>query len=478
MSVFMPMAEAEQSVSTRLYRSVWRWHFYAGLVVVPFLIVLALSGLIMLYGNSVETFLGAKHYVASGGDRATLADQSQAAVDAVPGNHLKLVVNPASPERATVFIVDSDGKNVVVSVDPHGPTVVDTIVKDDTWFYWANDIHGTLLIGTVGDRIIETVAGLGIILVLTGIYMWWPRNGRTLARALLPNPAARGRAIWKELHVSFGFYMAIVLLFFLISGLSWAGIWGERVVQAWSTFPAEKWDNVPLSDKTHASMNHGALKEVPWALEQTPMPVSGSAAGREGLPEGAPVDIDTVAAFARTIGFDGQFRINVPQGEDGVFTVSADSMDGDTSNATGDRTVHIDQYTGRMLADVGFAEYSAAGKAMAVGIALHQGNLGPLNTALNLLFCLLVIFMCVSGVVMWWKRRPAGRLGAPLYPRDFRAPAAILAIAAAVCAAFPLTGIGVALFAVIDFLLPKRFKEAGARAGGSDGDRRYNAARH
>jgi uncharacterized iron-regulated membrane protein len=210
-------------------------------------------------------------------------------------------------------------------------------------------------------------------------------------------------------------------------------------------------------------MNHGAMKEVPWALEQTPMPASGSHAGHRGLPDGAPINLDTVAAFARSIGFEGQFRINVPQGEDGVFTISADSMDGDTSNATGDRTVHIDQYTGKVLADIRFAQYSVAGKAMAVGIALHQGNLGPVNTALNLLFCLFILFMCVSGVVMWWKRRPAGRLGAPLYPRNYRAPAAILVIAAAICAVFPLTGLGVAVFAIVDFLLPKHLKEANAR---------------
>lgn len=462
MSISAIADAAGQPSSTRLYRSVWRWHFYAGLVVVPFLIVMALTGIVMLYGNSVETLLGAKHWVAPGGERATLLVQSEAALAAVPGSSVKLVVEPASPERATVVVLDADGKNIVVSVDPHGPTVVDTIVKDDTWFYWASNIHGTLLMGTLGDRIVEIVAGLGIILVLTGLYMWWPRNGRTWARAFFPNLWLGGRAIWKELHVSFGFYMSIVLLFFLISGLSWTGVWGEKLFQAWSTLPAEKYA-APPSDKTHASMNHGAMKEVPWALEQTPMPASGSHAGHRGLPDGAPVNLDTVAAFARSNGFREQFRINVPQGEDGVFTISADSMDGDTSNATGDRTVHIDQYTGKVLADIRFAQYSVAGKAMALGIALHQGNLGPVNTALNLLFCLFILFMCVSGVVMWWKRRPAGRLGAPLYPRNYRAPAAILVIAAAICAVFPLTGLGVVVFAIVDFLLPKHLKEANAR---------------
>ncbi|TWG95900.1 PepSY-associated transmembrane protein [Mesorhizobium sp. J18] len=53
---------------------------------------------------------------------------------------------------------------------------------------------------------------------------------------------------------------------------------------------------------------------------------------------------------------------------------------------------------------------------MAAGIALHQGNLGWWNIALNLLFCSAIILMAISGVVMWWKRRPKGKLAAPLYP--------------------------------------------------------------
>ena len=34
-----------------LYRAIWRWHFYAGLVVVPFLLVFAITGMIMVYGT-------------------------------------------------------------------------------------------------------------------------------------------------------------------------------------------------------------------------------------------------------------------------------------------------------------------------------------------------------------------------------------------------------------------------------------------
>lgn len=86
--------------------------------------------------------------------------------------------------------------------------------------------------------------------------------------------------------------------------------------------------------------------------------------------------------------------------------------------------------------------------------------MGLWNTILNTVYCLFVVFMCVSGVVMWWKRRPAGTLGAPRYPQDYRIPRGILVIALAVALAFPLTGLAIVAFAVIDLLLPKRLKQA------------------
>ena len=97
-----------------------------------------------------------------------------------------------------------------------------------------------------------------------------------------------------------------------------------------------------------------------------------------------------------------------------------------------------------------------------VGIALHEGQLGWWNVALNALFCLAVIFACVSGVVMWWLRRPIGRIGVPAYPRDFRLGLGMAAIAVAVGIAFPLGGAAILALAIIDFLLPARLKEAGS----------------
>ena len=50
----LPLSEAggrRTALSSRFYAAAWRWHFYAGLFVAPFLVMLALTGLVMLYSS-------------------------------------------------------------------------------------------------------------------------------------------------------------------------------------------------------------------------------------------------------------------------------------------------------------------------------------------------------------------------------------------------------------------------------------------
>lgn len=82
------------------YRAAWRWHFYAGLYVIPFLLMLAITGLIMVYSNSIETRFGAKHFVAVDGETQPVAVQAKAAEAAIPGGKLIKYVAPITPTAA------------------------------------------------------------------------------------------------------------------------------------------------------------------------------------------------------------------------------------------------------------------------------------------------------------------------------------------------------------------------------------------
>ncbi|MBD1204542.1 MAG: PepSY domain-containing protein [Rhodobacteraceae bacterium] len=445
--------DVARAATERRYFTVWRWHFYCSLYVFPFLMMLAVTGLIMLWISAMTELNGERTKVAVTGAPMAVSALEAAAEAAVPGGAAVTYIEPMGPDRVAVFQVAGEAGDVTVVMNPYTGEVVETFPWRAGWYDFATEIHGTLLIGDLGDWLIEAAASLGVILVVTGVWLHWPRGRTSWREALLPKLSVSSRGAWKALHGAVGMWMSVLLLVFLISGLSWAGIWGGKMVQAWSTFPAEKWDAVPLSDKTHADMNHGAAKEVPWGLEQTPLPESGSLAGTQAV-TGA-VDIDGVVGFARSLGFNGRFQLAIPQEETAVWTISHDSMSNDGPDPSADRTIHVDQYTGHVLADVGFAEYSAWAKAMAYGIAFHEGDMGAWNLALNTVFCLAMIFLPVSGLVMWWKRRPEGafRLAAPPAPQGLAFWWGAAGLVVVLGIAFPLGGAVIAAVIALDLLL-------------------------
>ena len=436
--------------ANKLYFAAWRWHFYAGLFVIPFLTILAITGMMMLWIAWIDGRDGERTAVIPLGAPLAVSAQAEAATDAVPGGVLKQYVAPRRDDLAALFRVDAEDDAIMVAVDPYTATVIETFPRRSGWYDFFDSIHSDLRLGVMGDRLLETAASLSLVLIATGLYMWWPRK-IGWRRALVPS-IARGRGLWKSLHGVLGIWISVFLTLFLISGLAWAGIWGGKMVQAWSQFPAEKWDNVPLSDDIHASMNHDR-HEVPWALEQTPMPASGSDAGLGGVT--GPVTLDKVDQLARAIGFDARYQLNLPLGETGVWTLSRDSMSTDSTAPTTDRTVHVDQFTGKILADVRFQDYSLAGKAMAVGVALHMGTLGLWSVLANTLVCLSVLFLCASGVVMWWKRRPAngGRLAAPPMPNELPIWQGAVLVGLAVSMAFPMAGVAILAGLMVDMFV-------------------------
>lgn len=455
------VSQEDGQQAAKFYRAAWRWHFYAGLYVVPFFIMLAVTGILMMW---IAFFIGRDGeatQVTPQGAPLAVSLQAQSALAAFPGGTLDHYTAPRAADRAALFRIDTEEGSMVAVVDPYTAEVMDTFPRKSGLYDIMDNIHGELLIGTVGDRLIEISASLGIILLITGLYLWWPRN-RSLREALTPRLAAKGRAFWKSLHEVVGVWGSLILMFFLISGLAWAGVWGGKMVQPWSSFPALKkaknvQSEVPFGTVTHGAMNDGA-KDIPWVLELTPMPMSGSLAGEAGLAEGGAVSFDTVDALARELGFDGRYQLNWPMGDTGVWTISQVSMSRDEINPTSDRTVHIDQYSGKILADVRYSDYGLMGKSMAVGIALHMGTLGLWLVVLNTLFCLSIVFVCVSGVVMWWKRRPAAslRLAPPPMPQDMPLWKGAVALGLALSFAFPMAGLTLLTILLLEWVVLSR----------------------
>lgn len=453
--------------SKYLYFLTWRWHFYAGLFVIPFMLMLSLTGIVMLFDDELESIRHGEILVVEPTDSRIAVSEQLALVKQEYDNATVTQFIPAASDTApNRFNVRLDsGSNRLILVNPYNGDILGEINRDDSWYALANEIHSTLLAGDVGSYLIEISASLSIVLLVTGIYLWLPSDNASRAGFLKIRSQSGVRIFMRDLHANLGGVLSLVLLFFLVSGLAWAGVWGGKFVQPWSSFPAQKWADVPLSDKTHASLNHGVEEEVPWGLEKTPLPEStghehhGDHGGHQNdnpAQFSSTVSIDEVVATASKLGLT-TYKLNLPKSETGVFTLGANTMSGDITDPTQDRTTHIDQYSGAILADVTWEDYSWMAKFMAAGIALHTGEVSIINKLLNVFFCIAFIAVCVTGVIMWWKRRPAGKkkLGAP--PTFEKSGIWKLGAVTMVLVgfAFPLAGATIVTVLILDALLMK-----------------------
>lgn len=450
------------------YNLAWRWHFYAGLFVIPFLILLSLTGIIYLFKPQLDQLMYPELLQVPVAEQRLSADRQLALVrQAYPQAAIRQYLPPVGDGRSAQFVLDQAGQELNLFVDPYRGTLLGSQEARNTLQAIARRLHGELMLGTVGDRLIELAAGWGIVLLVSGLYLWWPR-GSSGAGVLWPRLASRGRLLWRELHAVSGFWGSLLLLFMLLTGMTWTGFWGAQFAGTWNHFPAAMWDAVPQSDLQARSLNSASRQTVAWAVETTPLPVSDPHAAHNAQAAGdsagtqAQVGLQQVVDTAAARGVRPGYSITLPKGELGVYSVALFADD-----PRQDATLHLDQYSGALLADVRWKDYGAVAKTVETGVMLHEGKLfGLANQLLMALVCLLVLFSAVSGLVMWWQRRPQGRFGAPPLRHDLPRWKSAIGIMALLGAVFPLVGASLLLIWALDWLL---FSRLGSTSGLQEG---------
>lgn len=427
-----------------MYAAVWRWHFYAGIIFAPFLIILALSGAVYLFKPQIESALYGHLYEVDkvGEKRLSLVELTERVKEKYPHDSVVSVTLEKEANRTVKIGMMDKGEMVFAFVNPYTGKVQGALRADENWTEIAKKIHSELLIGgTAANRFVELAACWGFILLATGLYLWWPRQSFSVLGTFWPRWRAKKRLAWRDWHAVTGIWLSIGILLLIVTGMPWTGVMGEainRVATATNTgYPPFAFSFGPKPESKVVTKD--VAQDVPWAAEQLPVP-------SVHTHNTTSLSLDDVYAIAEAKKVKKPFTISLPQGPKGVFTV-ATSKTKPWDNAT----LHIDQYSGRVLSDVRFSDYGALAKAITIGIAFHEGRLfGLANQLVNLVFCLGLVFLCVSGFVMWRKRKPKDGFGAPARVKDPQAAKTVWGGMIAAAVVMPLFALSLAAIWLFD----------------------------
>lgn len=434
-------------MSNDLYRAFWRWHFYAGLIALPFLAWLAVTGGLYLFKPEIERLVY-KDWITLSSTRAAIpASRLIAAAEKQTGGQVTQVEVPASTAESWRMRVQLGEEARTAFVDPGSGTVLGS-TKAGGVMKTVRDLHGLVITGRLGNALIEIAAGWAIVLVVTGLVLWWPR-GSNKALALRGPP--RQRRFWRDLHASTGVLAGGIVLFLAVTGMPWSVFWGAQVQR----LVAENGLGRPKAPgpqpweigKAGGGHEHGAAaarrEALPWALQEaTPPQASGS----------SDVGVERAAEVARSAGVSSPMTISLPLGAGQPYSFTR------VINRSEDaRAVYVEPSSGRILQNASYAQFGKGAQLIEWGIATHQGQqYGPANRWVMLAGCLALLLLCVSAPVLWWKRRVKGQLLAPPPPQDRSRGKAATAAAAVLGILYPLTGATLVVVVILDRVWTRR----------------------
>ena len=87
-------------------------------------------------------------------------------------------------------------------------------------------LHRNLFLGTTGRIVVELTTCWAIVLVATGIYLWWPQKANQVWGVWLPRLRAKPYVVLRDLHTVVGFYIAVVAIVISLTGLIYTYVWG------------------------------------------------------------------------------------------------------------------------------------------------------------------------------------------------------------------------------------------------------------
>ena len=421
------------------WKGLWRWHFHAGLLCIPFVLVLALTGSIFLFKPQIDAFADrGVDSLAITGQRATGEQHVAAAIASLPGSKLFVYEVPLESDDAVrVHLYGTDGAGRVVYVHPESLEILKSVPHTSRFTEIVRMIHGELLAGRTGSLFVELAASWAIIMLGTGLFLWWPRETNGIAGVLYPRLGRGSRVFWRDLHAVTGIWISALAMFLLITALPWTTVVGNSIgkIRGWVAAAPQDWSSNSADE--HAEHR----RQVAAASVATPL------------------KIDDIIARVAPYRLEPPVRLYLPNEKQPRWRVRAE-----TQNRPRVRELELDPFTGELAHETPFSEKTALDKAIHIGIAAHEGQLfGIANQLLGLFTALGLVTLCISAIVMWWRRRPDGSLGVPA-PKiaQFRVTPALWVGIVAVALLLPVLGASLILLWLFG-LLAGRFARA-ARA--------------
>lgn len=342
-------------------------HRWIGLLLGLHWLLLAATGLVLVFHREIETaWIGAGPAVTQGLD----VDGALNAVTRASGETARTVVIEDQPVRALrvfadkrIYTVDAASGAILSVSGSEGGASPTGVIR------FIYELHHKLVAGVIGEWLVGFSGVFLLVTVVFGLKLAWPRRGGWKA---IIRPRIAGRP-WQRhyvVHRSVGMFAAVAILSASLTGMGI--IWSAGLGRIMGDVPVETVPAATLPRLYNGTAN-GAI-----ALAKAQLP--GSKLVRVDLPVAGRSDFTV--------------RLREP---------------GEIRPVFGTSVVTIKAATGEVLSVRAASKASFGTKAIAAFFPIHNGSwLGLAGRFLVILQGLALIYLTVSGAIVWNARRKRG----------------------------------------------------------------------
>jgi uncharacterized iron-regulated membrane protein len=208
----------------RLRRVLVQVHLWLGIGLAVLLVPISLSGAALVWHDQFDALIHPSRYAATAGPSLPPSQLITHASAALERGFQPIAVRMPESEGWPATVSAREGRRgegarprlVTVYLDPPTGRVLDTVEFRDSLIGVLHRFHENLTVPEFNGRAIVGWVGVAmLILSLSGIYMWWPRNGGFLRGLRF----TRGPKLSFNLHHLFGFWISLPLAVVSATGI-------------------------------------------------------------------------------------------------------------------------------------------------------------------------------------------------------------------------------------------------------------------
>ncbi|MCU0468044.1 MAG: PepSY domain-containing protein [Arcicella sp.] len=348
-------------------------HLYLGLVSGLVVFVVSITGCLYVFEQEARDIFQVKYFyvdVPQNQPRKTLSEISDAIKKAYPKEKIIQIRFEAAPESAYLYHTKS---KKAISINPYSLQIAGVRNLESDFFKFILDLHLNLKMGEIGEQIIKWNVLIFLILCISGLILWLPKQRKFLKQALTIKWRAK---TWKrlnwDLHSVLGFYGLFVLIIVSLTGIFWVFDSAKNFV---SVVTGEKITKTKAPENTIKDTTKIFTMES--AYYKAKQRYSGEMQTFISNPDNYKQPIRVLFRYPYSI-------------------------------VRKQNTLFFDKNTGELLREDLYKNYNNYDKVMRSNYDFHTGSLPIFGIGSKIIYFLASLFAAslpITGTLIWWGRR-------------------------------------------------------------------------